>query len=293
MAETRRERKCFFPLPLKRRARQSPAEPRRHCPHRAPHKPTAHGRTCDASQTFFFFQGCARLWQRFQSQGQGDGLRGSGSAPRRPSTAGERPGTAARAGARASRGRAGARPARKRGDGGTPRAPFGVLQPRPIPRPPPAGTSRRGGEGPAVPTAAAVPGRAPPPGSGRAALTQADGSERCQRALTELRGRCLLHGGSLSPALQRGGNRGGSAPFEPLRRAAGVGGAAGPRCARPPGSRERSGRRPRRRPHGRAAPPLRGRWRRTDRSAAAAAPRDRPAERLRRPGRRQIGRAHV
>lgn len=63
----------------------------------------------------------------------------------------------------------------------------------------------------------AVPGRAPPAGSGRAALTQADGSERRQRALTELRGRCLLHGGSLSPALQRGGNRSGSAPAKPLR----------------------------------------------------------------------------
>lgn len=135
----------------------------------------------------------------------------------------------------------------------------------------------------------AVPGHAPPPGSGRAALTQADGSERPQRALTKLRGCCLLHGGSLSPALQRGGNRGGSAPTKPLRRAAGAGGASGPRCPRPPGGREWRGRPPQRRPHVRPTLPLRGRWQRTDGSAAAAAPRDRPAERLRRPGQRARG----
>lgn len=56
MAETRRERKCFFPLALKRRAGQarSGAE-RRAVPNRAPaplpalHELTVRGRTGDAS----------------------------------------------------------------------------------------------------------------------------------------------------------------------------------------------------------------------------------------------------
>lgn len=96
-----------------------------------------------------------------------------------------------------------------------------------------------------------------PRGERPPALTQADGGERHQRALPELRHRRLLHGGSPPPALRQRGEALASTPARrPPQPGQPAAGQPPPAAAPWPGPRS----------------PLRGRWRKTERSAAAPPP---------------------